>query len=526
MFAGLVVGFAPTVGGWPAAAAATATSSPASSTSLEQCTVVGTAHADRLVGTPRRDVICGRGGDDVILGRGGDDVLLGGPGADVLNGGTGADDETGGPGDDDLTGGPGGDDIDGSAGFNVCDAPGNGGDTQLRCVVDTSRPVVDQVTTNPSLVDVSESGGSVRIEAHVTDDTGVRSVQMGNIASLVSGDDRDGIWATTIWVPRYRAPGPRDVDVFVRDRVGRRSDETATDAYTVIDTNSDQEMPFLQSMSLSATEVDVRSAAKPITASIHVTDDLAGAADVYLCPAHAFPTGTPSFRQAGACVSMDQISGNRTDSTWRGTYVVPKGAPSGTWNFQVLISDASGNLANDFWYGPDELAAIGPTSEPRYRAIPDGGVFTVQGTEQDLDAPVLTSLALSPSTVDTSAGAVQVTADIAGTDVQGITGAGLFISGWAGYPDNPNWVDTVDIASVQNFRLVSGTPQDGVWRATFVVPGGTPDGTYFVQAALEDSSHFESWVSPDSGWTTDNHVLTPELAPTGDHFTVANHQPS
>ena len=155
-----------------------------------------------------------------------------------------------------------------------------------------------------------------------------------------------------------------------------------------------------------------------------------------LCEDHAFPSG--AFGRDGTCQPFKQTSGDPTDSTWEATFVVPEGATSGTWNFEVSISDAAGNLGNDLWFGPDRLAAMGPTIEPTYHAIPDdGGVFTVQGTPQDLNAPALTSLALSPCTVDTSTGAAQVTADIAGTDVEGITGADLYIAGWVGYPDHP-----------------------------------------------------------------------------------------
>jgi Ca2+-binding RTX toxin-like protein len=542
-----------------------------------RCTVVGTRGPDVLTGTTGRDVICALDGNDRINGLGGNDIIDAGAGKDVVDGGAGNDridggagndslhgqggvdvlrggsgpdslqggadsdrmygdagddvqsggygDDvlSGGGGDDDLSGGPGGDDVDGGAGFNVCDQPRAADDQQIRCALDASPPVVEEVSPTPSTVDVSAAAQLIRIVAHVTDDTGVKSVQIGNVARLVSGTSRDGVWATTIEVPRFITPGARDVDVHVQDRVGRRTDETFTNAYTVLNEVSDQEMPVLQSMKLSTTAVDVRSLSRPITATIQVTDDLAGATDVYLCPAHAFPSGTPKFRQAGACEWMEQSSGTRTDSTWRATYLVPKGAPSGTWNFEVWISDAAGNAPNDFWLGPDGLAAIGRTSSPRYRAIPDGaGVFFVQGSAQDLNAPVLTSLTLNPSTVDTSTGAVQVTADIAGTDIEGITGAGLFIYGYPGYPDNPTWTDPINVAWVDSFQLRSGTPQDGVWHAGFVVPGGTPDGSYFIQVGLEDSLHFESWVSPDSGWTTDNHLLTPDLAPTGNRLTVVN----
>jgi uncharacterized repeat protein (TIGR01451 family) len=56
-----------------------------------ECTLIGTAGADRLVGTPGDDVVCGLGGNDVLSGLGGDDVLYGGAGKDTLLGGLGGD---------------------------------------------------------------------------------------------------------------------------------------------------------------------------------------------------------------------------------------------------------------------------------------------------------------------------------------------------------------------------------------------------------------------------------------------------
>lgn len=494
--------------------------------------ITGEVGNDRISGGAGNDSGSGGSGNDAVAGGEGNDQLTGDAGADRVSGDAGNDTQSGGGGndllsgaggDDELSGGAGGDDVDGGSGFNVCDAPSAANDRQVRCVVDGAAPVVVSVLPAPTTVDVSAAARLIVIRAHVSDDTGVKSVQISNVASLVSGTRRDGVWETTIRVPRYIAPGPRDIDIHVTDRVGRSTHETISHAYTVLDTVVDRQMPVLQSLRLSTSAVDVRSASKPITATVRVTDDLAGATELYLCAAHAFANGSPAFRQAGACASMEQVSGTRTDSTWRATYVVPKGAPSGTWNLEVWISDAAGNAANDFWSGPDELAAIGPTNEPRYKAIPGGaGVFSVVGTPQDLHEPVLTSFKLSPAPVDTANGAVRVTAEITGSDVEGITGAGLYINGYAGYPDNPTRINPVDIAWVETFQLVSGTARNGVWRATFSVPGGTPNGAYFIQAVLQDSSHFQSWVSSDCGWTTDNHVLTPELALTGDHFIVAN----
>jgi Ca2+-binding RTX toxin-like protein len=555
-----------------------------------RCTIVGTPGNDVLVGSKHRDVICGLGGNDRIRGRAGNDIIAGGPGedainggrgsdrisggsgndtlhgaagsdiiegdsgqdqvdgdagndvqnggggADVLRGGDGGDRITGARGDDDLGGGSGADDVDGGPGFNVCDEPGDPGDQQVRCVVDTLPPAATDLTVTPATVDVSDSAQTIQLHAHVTDDTGVKSVQLGpSPASLVSGTVRDGIWTASIRVPRYIDPGPQVITAYMTDRVGRWATADFSDAYAVLDSNPDTQAPVLQSFTQDKSSVDVRDTSQPITASIRVTDDLAGPTGLYLCAYRVDPAADPvppsahqvrPDSEAGdtgaGCQVMHQTSGNPRDSTWEATSVVPQGAVEGTWNFQVWISDASGNRNTDFWYGPDELAALA-TNDPHDHAIPGGGgAFTVQGSAPDANPPALTSVTLSPSTVDTSSGAVQVTADISGTDVEGITHAMLFVTGYPGYPDHPDYADSVVLAWVQSFQLVSGTPQDGTWRATFVVPGGEPDGSYFLQATLTDSGHAENWVSPGSGWETGNHLLTPDLAPSGQLFVVAN----
>lgn len=509
-----------------------------------RCTVVGSAASDVLRGTSGRDVICGRGGADRISGGGSDDVVDAGAGSDRVTGGSGRDvvsggrgDDTllgadgddrlgGGLGDDQLTGGSGGDAVDGGAGFNLCDRPAatSTGDTQVRCAVDREQPQVTSVSVAPATVDVSASAQRVRVRVRVTDDTGVAAVQAWNAATLVSGTPRDGVWETTLRVPRYVEPGPRDLDVFVRDRVGRDVGVTRRGAYDVVNSRVDREMPQLRSLRLDRASVDVRASAQTITATARVTDDLAGSDYPVLCPARAFPTGEPRFRQAGACERMEKVSGTATDSVWRATYTVARGAPSGTWNFAVWLSDAAGNRnGDDFWYGPDQFAANGPVPDPWIHAVPDGGgAFQVVGTTPDTHAPVLGSLRLTPSVVDTSRGAVRITADVRASDVEGLSGVFVFVSGWPGYPDAPEWTSPLTLAWVEDFVLQSGTRKDGVWRATFVVPAGTPDGEYSISVGLEDSSHFESWASPDPSSPDERQVLTPQLAPTGVRFVVAN----
>jgi Ca2+-binding RTX toxin-like protein len=83
--------------------------------SRDQCTIVGTPHADRIKGSSGNDVICGLGGNDTINGRGGKDVIDTGKGNDHIVASKGADVVAGLAGRDRLYGNAGADRIGGGA---------------------------------------------------------------------------------------------------------------------------------------------------------------------------------------------------------------------------------------------------------------------------------------------------------------------------------------------------------------------------------------------------------------------------
>lgn len=514
----------------------------------QRCTVVGTRGRDVLRGTPGRDVICGLAGSDVIRGNGGNDVIAGGKGGDVIDGGSGDDAIASGPGDDILTGGAGndtlrgaagdddasgdagddlvqgqpGDDVldggagddavDGGSGFDLCDTPQSPGDTQLRCAIDRAPAVVTTLDASPAIVDVSSSERKVTLRARVTDDTGVKNVFIGpsegsaDPATLMSGTTRDGTWEVTVGVRRFVEPGPVNVRVVVFDRVSRATTDMRDGAYTIVNTNVDYEIPVLTSLTLGADQIDVRTSAEPLTGTAHITDDVSGPEQVLMC---AKRVGADT----GTCQNLTRTSGTAQDSTWRGAVTIPKGAPSGTWNVFLYIEDVGGR--HDWWLGPQLKASDRAGGE----AIPGGvGEFEVIGSTPDGNPPDLGSLKLSPSRVDTSLGAVSVTAEIAASDVEGVEFVSL---GIGGYPDDGSSDQELVIATGYTFDPIEGTTKQGVWRISIVVPGGTPDGTYFIYVGLQDSGHHESWSSPGSS-TGDSHILDGTLAPTGTHFVVAN----
>ncbi|MBD8606348.1 hypothetical protein IFT73_05730 [Aeromicrobium sp. CFBP 8757] len=470
--------------------------------------LVGNAGTDRLDGGTGADKISGDGGDDVIDGQNGDDTLAGGDGDDLVIGLSG---------DDYLSGGQGTDRVDGGSGFNLCDVP-DAGDQQLRCATDTAAPMVGAVIPSPAVVDVSAGAQRVNVSVRVTDDTGVTSVQIGSRGSFKqSGTPRDGVWTGVVDVPRFSQPGPRSLSVYVRDRVGRSTYVERENVFSVVNNRVDQSMPVVTGLSLSATTIDVRSSSQPVTGSVTISDDLAGAKDVRMCLMRA-DTDSEGYYLATACAYMAQVSGGPQSSTWRGTATVPQGSVSGTWNVQILVDDAAEIRPTDVWNGPDAHRQR-DADDLSQHLIPGGaGAFSVLGVAQVSDPPRLTSVTLSPATVDTSRGAVRVTATMTGTDDEGITSTRLNIGGQV----SPTGISGyIDIANVTDFRLISGTPRDGTWQTTFVVPGGTPDGTYSIQAGFSDARRSTSWSSPGSSGGSDGSLDRTPL-PSTTHFVVAN----
>jgi Ca2+-binding RTX toxin-like protein len=93
-----------------------ATGMPTTSAKGVNCTITGSAKADKLKGTKKKDVICGLGGNDRISAGKGNDQVIGGTGNDRMNGGAGKDKLLGNAGKDTLTGAAGADRIDGGKG--------------------------------------------------------------------------------------------------------------------------------------------------------------------------------------------------------------------------------------------------------------------------------------------------------------------------------------------------------------------------------------------------------------------------
>ena len=107
------------------------------------------------------------------------------------------------------------------------------------------------------------------------------------------------------------------------------------------------------------------------------------------------------------------------------------------------------------------------------------------GAAVDTDAPVLASLAMTPTTVDTSSGPAVITITARLTDERSPSIGGTR----AAQPDHPDRSGRAQQATayVSQAQRISGTATDGVYRSTLTIPGTPAPGPWNASAVLSTS---------------------------------------
>ncbi|MCI0353949.1 MAG: hypothetical protein L0099_02765, partial [Acidobacteria bacterium] len=144
--------------------------------------------------------------------------------------------------------------------------------------------------------------------------------------------------------------------------------------------------PTLTALSFSPAAINTTSGSAVVTVSFSVTDDLSGA--VIFCAEFTSPS-TTKLRQG--CINFAAATNHS------GTVDIsfPQFGEAGIWKLSVSsVQDAAGNYRS---YTPADLAAAGfPT---------DLDVTSVQ----DSNAPILTAIDFSPTSISTTSGSAVVT---------------------------------------------------------------------------------------------------------------------
>lgn len=228
--------------------------------------------------------------------------------------------------------------------------------------------------------------------------------------SLVGGSRNKGTWTCTATIPRGAAQGAWGVpQLNLRDYAGNQVTYTTSQllaagfptTFAVVGSGPASTLPQLAGLSFSPDPADVSTSDVTVDVVFSVTA-AAGVKEAYALVETA--RGEPQYAQAGSCSATAPTSGTTTRGTWKCALRLGKSSAAGTWTVNTLwVQDNAGNSTGA--YDTASLAAAGfPNS------------FQVVSRTEDVTAPTLTALSVSPTTVSVARGAAWATLTITGTD--------------------------------------------------------------------------------------------------------------
>jgi hypothetical protein len=223
--------------------------------------------------------------------------------------------------------------------------------------------------------------------------------------------------------------------------------------------------PQLVDFSLSPTSIDVSASPQTITATLRVTDNLSGTVNVQV------QFRSPSGGQFQSIVGQ-LVAGNRQDGTFQGSLSFPQFSENGMWSItNIFLSDLTGNFNSI------------STAVLQGRGLPT--VLNVVSNPTDVTGPTVTGISISPAAVDVSAGSQNITVTLTVTD--DLSGA-IFTPSATGsffgfFPVQFRSTSGTQRRYIGNreFTLTSGTPQNGTWQATFIMPQFSEPGTWQIE---------------------------------------------
>jgi hypothetical protein len=179
--------------------------------------------------------------------------------------------------------------------------------------------------------------------------------------TLVTGTEVDQTWECGMTIPQFAPAGTWKAVVNISDLVNNNhyytSDELQAAGFPTdlaVASNPDTEAPQVVEFGFTPGAVDVTSGPAQITATLRITDNLAG----FGLPPQIGPSigfSIPGTQGVG-CSTLTLVDGTALDQTWECGLTIPQFALPGLWKAVVNISDV---VNNNHFYTSDELQAAG-----------------------------------------------------------------------------------------------------------------------------------------------------------------------
>jgi len=316
--------------------------------------------------------------------------------------------------------------------------------------------------------------------------------------------DEEGTFSAEIEIPESVPLGDHTLEMEGEDVSG----EPVTVSTPVV-VGRDTEPPTLSSVSLSTGNIDVSNGERTVTVTVSASDEKLGVNSALFkfsgeeCSEEGgyLEVRWPYLDWPGGVIAQ-KVSGTNNNGTWQATVTVPSYTPSCTIVLtRYTVCDIVGNCIEG---DGQELGSTQPSL-----------VVTNNNYVPDTEAPVLTGLSLSSSSLDVSSGAKNVTVTISGTDNRVGINSGLFKFSGSGCSSQGGYLEVrwpyLDWPGGVIAQRISGSNTNGTWQGTVTIPSYIPPCTIGLDRAVlcDNANNCAEWTS----------ASTPVQAPT---LTVAN----
>lgn len=315
---------------------------------------------------------------------------------------------------------------------------------------DNGDPVMTDVSFSTPEVDVTNGPQKVTVMAQAHDTggpgpaVGLRRVEVslehgnGELVWAKMQQDPAGTWVGSVTVPRWTKPGRWTVSqAFLVDKVGQETlygnDEEVvpfTNTFRVLSIR-DGTRPTLKALSLSAHKVNTRRHERRLKVTARATDDRSGIATI-IVGLRSTAKGSRSW------ATLQRKRG--TANVYVGRGLIRRWVGTGRWRvWIVVLVDRAENYKLYYRNHLDDLGV-------------DRAFDVVSG--RDSRRPRVVAFKRSPAAVDVRTSGQSVTITVRAKDAQ------------SGVAEVSAWIDRRGGFLDLRLDLVSGTPQDGVWRGT------------------------------------------------------------
>ena len=223
----------------------------------------------------------------------------------------------------------------------------------------------------------------------------------------------------------------------------------------------DLSAPVMTGLQIAPDSVDVTSQSQQITVTFDVSDDATGFENAY------FDLTSPTGHQylSKQVTAADRITGTALNGSYSFTLTVPRYVTPGLWKTALRLRDQAGRSRN---YGYGGYSGDLPVN------------LTVVNTGPvDSTAPLLTSIAFTPSTVNVLNSSQQVVVTMQFTDgLAGVTEGFVEFSRGSAY-------FSVDFTAAQR---ISGDALSGTYQAVLTVPQNAAPGPWEIYLSVGDAA--------------------------------------